>query len=159
MKYGMILVALLFSVDAFAANPPSKFAVCANNTTGVVQAKPKCTKAETALNLAALLGTINNAAASATFIPGPVDPNTCTTRTSEYNATSLGSAVSIYCEPGEFLMTHGVETDDSKVDINQIRLQFYDGLPFPVGVRYHMIRDQAGTNFSVVVRAFCCRFA
>lgn len=168
MKKILLTIALVPSV-AFAAPAPT-YKLCAKGDT--ISAKPKCKAGEVALNLSSLQGKVGaqgfngnqgpqgpQGAQGPAGVPGTINPFDCITRSSEFTASSRGSAVFVNCAADEFLMTHGMETDDVEGSVNQIRLLYNDGIGFPQGVRFHVVRNSGATStFNVTVKAVCCKF-
>jgi hypothetical protein len=158
-----LTLALALAVYAPAAHaatvkiPPLK--LCMNNTSGAIVAKKKCTAFETALTGGALQ------ALSSAGPQGPQGPQgpaggfdwTKCTRRSVTNSGIDYKITSLNCNAGEFLMTHGVDTDNiSSTDI--ISLSFDSSDRVATGVAYGTFNPFVTGAFNVItVSGVCCK--
>lgn len=150
MRLVLLVVGLLFLVpNAFAAPKIPTLQVCANGTNLTV--KQRCGRGDSRLTPASVLNFTN------------FYPRSCARREQAVTGQVNGVKLTVTCNQGEFLLTHGGESDNTAVLIVQANTIEEDettistGKQYPVGAYYTFQNILSPTApFGAKVTLVCC---
>jgi hypothetical protein len=144
MKHIILTLVLLgFAVDAMAAPvkvPPLKLCM---GSGGTLISRKKCKRSELLVDMSVLSASIG----------GALDVTKCVARSKQSADDGFGW-VRAGCQPGEWMLSHGVSApDNDSFEIQEIRLLANPGESWPSGVEYVIY---APGPWIADVLVFCC---
>lgn len=164
------LALVLILAIAQPAHAATAFKLCMNRSTGLILAKAKCTGAESTVTGTTIQGLASvgpqgvqgpqgaqgpQGPAGSQGAPGVLNWQKCTKRSATNSGTTYVTAL-LYCSPGEFLLTHGVESHEiGATDLVQLFFNSTDKIA--VGVGYGIWTPlNTGAFNTVTVTGVCC---
>ncbi len=141
-----------------AAPKAPAFQLCLS-ANGSILAKQRCkgSEARVSADTIAALGAVPAAQGPAgpQGPGGTLDPTRCISRRTTWSGVTYLTG-RVDCGPGEFLLTHGVETSTIHNDIISIALLYLPAVTYPVGVSYETGTNAGPIGYTMRVTGVCC---